>query len=58
MRTTKDIIYILCEFANDFPEMYVPDISENYKNSVAEAIQEAVDLLRTHAVEPQEGAGK
>jgi hypothetical protein len=50
MRTTEDIIYLLGEFANDFPGMTTPDISDSYKNSVTEAIQEAVDLLRTHAL--------
>jgi hypothetical protein len=50
MRIAEDIIYILGEFANDLPEMYAPDISEDYKNKVTEAIQEAVSLLRTHAL--------
>ena len=44
------LIHLLSEFAGDLPEMTTPDISDKYKNSVAEAIQEAVILLRTHAL--------
>ena len=50
MRTTEDIIYLLGEFANDLPGMATPDISDSYKRNVTEAIQEAVSLLRTHAL--------
>jgi len=50
MRTTEDIIHILCEFASDLPGMATPDISDNYKSNVGEAIHEAVSLLRTHAL--------
>ena len=50
MRTTEEIIYLLGEFASDLPEMTTPDISDSYKSNVGEAIQEAVSLLRTHAL--------
>lgn len=50
MRTTEDIIYLLCEFASDLPAMTTSDISDSYKSNVGEAIQEAVSLLRTHAL--------
>lgn len=46
------LIHLLSEFAGDLPEMTTPDISDNYKNKVAEAIAEAVILLRTHALDP------
>jgi hypothetical protein len=46
------IIRRLSEFANDLPEMYTPDISDNYKEEVVKAIAEAVILLRTHALDP------
>lgn len=45
-----ELIYLLSEFASDLPEMTTPDISDDYKNKVAEAIAEAVILLRTHAL--------
>jgi hypothetical protein len=50
MRTTAHVIHILGEFASDLPDMTTPDISDFYKNKVTEAIQEAVSLLRTHAL--------
>jgi hypothetical protein len=50
MSSAVRIILLLGEFANDLPEMTTPDISDSYKNKVAEAIQEAVSLLRTHAL--------
>jgi hypothetical protein len=50
MSSAVRIILLLGEFANDLPGMATPDISDSYKNKVAEAIQEAVSLLRTHAL--------
>lgn len=46
----EDLIHLLSEFAGDLSGMTTPDISDNYKKSVAEAIAEAVILLRTHAL--------
>ena len=50
MRTTEDIIYLLGGFASDLPGLAIPEISDKYKSNVGEAIQEAVSLLRTHAL--------
>jgi hypothetical protein len=50
MRSTAHIIHILGEFAGDLSDMTTPDISDSYKNKVTEAIQEAVNLLRIHAL--------
>jgi hypothetical protein len=48
----SDLLHLLSEFASDFPEIYTPDISDNYKGEVVKAIAEAVILIRTHALDP------
>lgn len=47
----SDLIHLLSEFASDLPEIYTPDVSDNYKAKVSEAIHEALILIRTHALD-------
>jgi hypothetical protein len=47
---TDDVIATLLEFAGDLPEMYTPEISDNYKGQIIGAIHTAVELIRTHAL--------
>ena len=49
----SDLIHILSEFLGDFPNMFCPDISDNNKKAVIEALEEAIILIRTHALDPK-----
>jgi hypothetical protein len=47
---TTNVIASLLEFAGDLPDMYTPEISDNYKGQIVGAIHTAVELIRTHAL--------
>lgn len=47
---TDDVIATLLELAGDLPDMYTPEISDNYKGQILTAIYTAVELVRTHAL--------
>jgi len=47
-----DMIGTIYGFLFDFPNMLCPDMSDEYRKSLTEALEEAVILIRTHALDP------